>query len=277
LLSFALGDLITTMDREREAAKAEAVALDKDLALTAAVQGLLLPKKDAYESSALSLAGFYAPAQRCGGDWWWYEPLPDGRIVVLLGDVTGHGAGAAMVTAAVAAAYRAAPDRLRRGDVAGLLESLNANLVAICAGRHHMSFAAVEIDPSRLVAKLWTAGAPAVLVLRKGGTIVPLASSGRPLGEPELVIGAAEVQLERGDRIFVFSDGLPELSRSNGKQLGYRGVSRLLRGTSGRKPAEARQAIAAALRDDRSLEPQHDDITFVLIDLADPAVKQRAA
>ena len=79
--------------------------MEQDLALTGAVQHMLLPSDDVVYEPDLRVAGFYRPASRCGGDWWWFERLADGHALVLLGDVTGHGAGAVV--------------GCRRGGVAG--------------------------------------------------------------------------------------------------------------------------------------------------------------
>jgi len=278
LLSFALGDHISSINKEKDSVKAEAVALERDLAVGGAVQQLFLPKQDHYRSSSLSLRGFYAPAARCGGDWWWYEPLSHGRVQVLLGDVTGHGAGAAMVTAGVAAAYRSLPEATRHGgDVRAVVAALNNSLVSICAGAHHMTLAAVEIDPGRGLVRFWSAGAPAALLMHKDGTIDHLGAAGRPLGEPELVVGQAEAALHPGDRLFIFSDGLPEMTRANGRQLGYRGVSRMLQETLGQPNEEARAQLTASLDEARKQQPQLDDIAFVLIDLDGLETEQKAA
>jgi sigma-B regulation protein RsbU (phosphoserine phosphatase) len=199
-------------------------------------------------------------------------------VQVLLGDVTGHGAGAAMVTAGVAAAYRAIPEQARcEGDVTDVMRGLNASLVDICAGAHHMTLAALEIDPTHHIARFWSAGAPAALVMHKDGRIDHLGAAGRPLGDPELVIGHAQIELAPGDRIFIFSDGLPEMNRSNGRQLGYRGVSRMLHDTLGRDNDQARAHLLASLDDVRKQQPQADDIAFVLIDLDGQHTELKAA
>jgi serine phosphatase RsbU (regulator of sigma subunit) len=277
LLSFALGDHISMINREKDAAKAEAVAMERDLALTGAVQQLFLPKEEAFRSPALALTGFYAPAARCGGDWWWYEPLPDGRVRVLLGDVTGHGAGAAMVTAGVAAAYRALPEDVRHGeDVRRVIAALNESLVGICSGAHHMTLAALDVDPRHGRAHFFSAGAPAALVLRADASIEHLGAVGRPLGDPKLVVGEAHLSLHAGDRLFVFSDGLPEMARANGRQLGYRGVSKLLAETRANSNAEARAQLSAALDVVRQSHPQQDDIAFVLVDVGDVGAEATA-
>src|SRR5690606_774772 len=69
------------------------------------------------------LCGLYAPATRCGGDWWSAHVLSGGRALVLVGDVTGHGVAAAMVTAAAKGCYDVALRLMGDGvDLAGLME-----------------------------------------------------------------------------------------------------------------------------------------------------------
>jgi serine phosphatase RsbU (regulator of sigma subunit) len=266
LLSFALADKISAIELEKEAARAEAIVLEKDLAITGAVQSMFLPKQSTFRGRELALAGFYRPATRCGGDWWWYEPQPDGRLLVFVGDVTGHGVGPAMVTAAVASAYRTVPAEVRGADVRQLLQILGARLYEICGGTYQMSIAALEVDPGRGRLALWTAGCPPVFILGQNGEITLLSKASNAMGDPEPNLGAVDHELAVGDRIFVFSDGLPEFVKANGKQLGYKGVQAMLRATVGAPTEEAREQLLTAF--DRLVDssPQHDDLTFVLVD-----------
>jgi len=266
LLSFALGDLIKLIEREKEQAKAEAMAMERDLALTGAVQQLFLPKQEDYREGDLALVGVYRPATKCGGDWWWYERMGT-RLLVLVGDVTGHGAGAAMMTAAVAAAYRGLGSDRGPDAVVGRVRALDDSFRAIAGGMHHMSLAALEIDPARRQLRLVSAGAPAVFVLHASGSVSPLIAPGSLIGEDELDLGDLTFDLTAGDRIFVFSDGLLDLPRPNGRPLGYKGVERMLAETRGRDLRQARDDLAAAL--DRGGGASHliDDVTFVLIDV----------
>lgn len=277
LLSFALGDHISTINAERDAARTAAIALERDMAVTGTVQRLFLPRQDTFEAPGLALRGFYAPAAQSGGDWWWYEPSGDGRVRVLLGDVTGHGVGAAMVTAGIAAAYRALPEAVRHGDVRTLIAALNDSMAGICAGAHHMTLGALEVDPGCGDARLWSAGAPAALIMRADGTIEELVAAGRPLGAPELQVGEARARVSAGDRIFVFSDGLHELVLTGGRQLGYRGVSRMLRKTLGRTGGDAYDAVARELGAALTATPQLDDIAFVLIDVTAAVAAEQVA
>jgi len=277
LLSFALGDQIAILNAERDAAKTAALTMERDLAVTATVQRLFLPKQDTFESESIALRGYYAPAAQSGGDWWWYESGQGDRVRVLLGDVTGHGVGPAMVTAGVAAAYRTIPDEMRRGDIRAVIAVVNQSLAGLCNGAHHMTFGALEIDPHAGKVRLWSAGAPAALILHSDGTIDALAARGTPLGSRSFTVGEATAAVGPGDRIFVFSDGLHELSLASGRQLGYRGVTRMLQRTAGRNADEARAQVAGELGAVIATSDQLDDIAFVIVDLLDRTDARKAA
>ena len=82
---------------------AEKSRMDKDLEIVQTVQTTLLPPAELVERGGLSFAGKLHTAGICGGDWWTYRDLADGKLLLAIGDVTGHGASAAMITAAAKA------------------------------------------------------------------------------------------------------------------------------------------------------------------------------
>jgi len=267
LLSFALGDRIKITETEREAAQARAIALDQDLALSGAVQQLFLPQEHHVLADDLELMGFYRPAARCGGDWWWHERTINGALLVVLGDVTGHGAGAAMLTGAVASSFRTLPVD-QRARPHGLLEGVDERFRGIAGGtEHHMTMVAFTVDATAAKIEMCNAGAPPLFVMHSDETVTPMVAPGSLIGADDLVIGDADMALRPGDRIFAFSDGLPELTRRNGRQLGYAGVKRLLQKTAGLTIQTARDTLVDALDGALGTEHQEDDYSFVLIDV----------
>jgi serine phosphatase RsbU (regulator of sigma subunit) len=88
-------------------------------------------------------------------------------------------------------------------------------------------------------------------------------------------VGEAECSFGPGDRLFAFSDGLTELVKGNGKQLGYRGVKQLLDATRGAPLADVRGKLSDVLDETRRVEPLHDDVTFVVVEHAPAAAAAR--
>src|SRR5262249_23318913 len=112
----------------RMAARAgERAVLAREVELAATVQAELLPGKGPHVFGDVTVVGSWPPATRCAGDFWGVYPLDAGRVLVAIGDVTGHGVASAMVAAAVAGAC----DVCSRRDPAKL--ELDELLVALDA------------------------------------------------------------------------------------------------------------------------------------------------
>lgn len=214
--------------------------------------------------------GFYRPAAQCSGDWWWHE-VQQNRVIVLVGDVTGHGAASAMLTASTAAHYRLLIRRDPDIELDTLLEDLNAEFVDVCQGAYNMTMSAVTIDVQTLNMRWFNAGSPAVLILSSTGKVLSLSSAGTALGNEPFSLGTREKRLEAGDRVFLYTDGLPEMVLPNGRQLGIRNLSKFLKATRGRPLEEAVQAMVDALDKARGDTPLDDDLTFVFVDIAGPS------
>src|SRR5205085_8451616 len=78
--------------------------LEKELELARTIQETLVPTADLIERGPIKVAGHFQPATQCGGDWWAVHDLPGDKVLIIIGDVTGHGVPAAMITAAAKAA-----------------------------------------------------------------------------------------------------------------------------------------------------------------------------
>lgn len=242
--------------------------MEKDLELSASVQSLLLPKNRVRATDEVILSGFYRPASQCGGDWWWYGTRPDGSTLVIVGDVTGHGAGPAMITASIAAHFLALHRTNPAMEISSVLSDLHQQLHQFAGGTYCMTAMAVEIDPKKKVAKFWSAGAPAAYVLPKEGAAKPIVVPGTPLGGPgEFNTGLKEVPLSAGDRVFVSSDGIPEANLSTGKVLGSKRMLQLLKDSRAMDPTESLEFIVKAVDGLRGDLSQDDDYTSVVIDV----------
>jgi len=78
-------------------------AVRKELEVSGAAQQLLIPPQAVIDLPPLRFAGHFQSADECGGDWWTVAALPRGRALVVVGDVTGHGIAAALITCAAKA------------------------------------------------------------------------------------------------------------------------------------------------------------------------------
>jgi sigma-B regulation protein RsbU (phosphoserine phosphatase) len=248
------------------------VAAEVDLA--AAVQQAFIPDGRPRGLGPVELAGSFIPASQCGGDWWAALELPDeAGTLVLVADVTGHGIGAARITAAARGAYDSAV-RLGGGatDLEGLMAALDAAVRRVGAGHYHMTCFAALIGLDRRV-RFTSAGHVAPYVARPAGDgrvqIDALVARGNPLGIGTGTGAAAVVEqtLRPGDLVLFYSDGLIDCVSPTGERLGDRRMQRLLRDivTDGLDIGAVRDRIEQVVHDFAAGAPQPDDITFVAV------------
>lgn len=157
----------------------------------------------------IELAARYQPAStfQLGGDWWDAFPLPDGRIVFVVGDVAGHGVSAASAMTQVRTAMRA---YLFDGhDPATCLDKLDLLMAGLLDQRVATAVLAV-LDPATGRVELASAGHPPPLVITRGAAEIadlpvrPLLGVG--LGEAETVV----LDLPSGAVLLLYTDGLVE-------------------------------------------------------------------
>ena len=254
-------------ERVRRAEREGRLAVvERDLELTGAVQSFFLPEQNEINTPRLQVFGLYKPADACGGDWWWHEPLSGGRHVVMVGDVTGHGPGPAMVTAAVATAFRVLIEN-GLDDVTDGLQRLNREVLRVAKGKYHMTMAALEIDE---VTGRWifhSAGAPPVLSLNSQGKHKVHFCTGAPLGtETGFEIGRVEGRLESADRLLMYTDGIPEIVLLNGRTLGMRRFAQLYERTRGQDVHDAAATMVHHADECQAGQSQLDDWTFTIIE-----------
>jgi serine phosphatase RsbU (regulator of sigma subunit) len=248
------------------------VEVAKEVELAAAVQEAFVPGTESITCGAVRMCGIYAPASRCGGDWWSAHELADGRTLVLIGDVTGHGVAAAMVTAAAKGCYDVAIRMMGNDvDIVRLLDLLHSAVRRTGGDEFYMTCFATLIDPRAGTVTYANAGHVVPYVAHKNADgklkLDVLVARGNPLGvstTPEYV--AHTRPIHRGDVMVWYTDGVVECTNRSGRQYGDRRFQRALRRFA------AKELDVDGLRDSVVREavmfheghPPADDITLVV-------------
>ena len=235
---------------------------DRELDGMAEVQRLLLPPS-VPPIPRMEIATSYEPSRRAGGDHYDFMELPDGRWGIIVADVSGHGAAAAMGVASLHAIVRAAPVK---GSPAALLGWANRQLADGYAGRLSSfvtAFYAV-FDPASRELVYGSAGHNPPR-LRSGQGVRPLDDAqSLPLGiMPDEPYREARLGLERGDVLVLYTDGITEARDGAGELFD---VERLDRAVL-RSVPEAATTLGSVLRAVRSFSRaarRQDDQTLVV-------------
>lgn len=207
--------------------EAKLEALRHDLDIAKRIQEGLFPKTPP-EIPGYDIAGWSKPADQTGGDYYDWIALPNGRMAVMLGDVTGHGIGPALLMAICRAYTRATfPSQLELQEA---MRRLNALLSDDVGEGRFITFAVAVLDPATGEVEVLSAGHGPILLRRTPGgacTLAETEGTGLPLGiMPEEEYGVPlRWKLEPGDTLLLVTDGFFEQGRDSDTQL-Y-GVERL--------------------------------------------------
>lgn len=209
LLANMVAVKITNSRLEQEERALEAIR--RELALAARIQTNLLPTSIP-EVEGYRIFAHQEPCEDIGGDLYDVRQLPDGRVWLILGDVTGHGVGAALLMANCMAGLQILEDQVT--DPLTLVEFLERHLERnVEIGQYVTLFAGI-LDPASGKLDYVNAGHPPPLVLGPGDD-AHLVTCGPPVailpGTQERV--RRETVIEPGRTLLVFSDGVTEFSR----------------------------------------------------------------
>ncbi len=240
-------------------------ALDQELKIARTIQQRLLPQKPP------SVPGFHIAARQSmcsdvGGDYYDFLQLASGELAIAIGDVAGHGIGSALLASEARTALR---ESLSRGDSLELcLEHLNDVLQADTSADMYMTFILGFLEPRRRRFRFGNAGHHMPLLLR-GDRVERLAAAGSniPLGVRHgLKFGLEDrLDLEPGDLLVLFTDGLWEATDARGRRFGTAGLENALLASRRRSEAEIVDAVFDAVARHRAtLEPE-DECTLIVL------------
>jgi sigma-B regulation protein RsbU (phosphoserine phosphatase) len=183
--------------------------LERELANAAGMQRLILPSALPADP-ALDFAAYYRTSRYAGGDYYDVLSLGGRRFGLIVADVSGHGASAAIVMAMIRAVLHASRDA--RDDPAGLLRALNQHFCYLWETATFATALYGVIDAGRRTLQIACAGHPPPLLLRGEATAAPLAIEAVPaLFWAELTaIPVVRHDLQPGDRLVFYSDGITE-------------------------------------------------------------------
>jgi sigma-B regulation protein RsbU (phosphoserine phosphatase) len=233
-----------------------------ELSEAAATQRSLMPR-ELPQMPGYPVAAEWVPARQVGGDYLDVLRLADDRLALCIADVMGKGMPAALLMSNLQALVRSLAGEVR--GPAGLATRVNRSMAAnIAAGKFvTLFYAVVEHARGKLI--YTNAGHHAPILVRSSGEVQRLAGSGTVLGVfPNWIYDQDEIDLAAGDRLVLFTDGIPEAENAEGEPFGE---ERLLDAVVGNRDLGAKplqEAILRAVTRFAGPEPQ-DDVALVVL------------
>jgi len=245
------------LDADRERAR-----IAQELATATHIQRGLLPESPP-TIAGWELDAFIEACNEVGGDLYDFHVRPDGRLVFLVGDVTGKGMGAALLMSSFLASARVLYDSC--ADPADLSRRLGAMLHRTTDRRRFVTGVVGCLDTATGRLDYVNAGHPPPLLARGGG-LRELESGGPPFGVlPEFPYATLSTVIEPGETLALFTDGIPEAQKGEAMfdDAGVRAA--VLEESGAADLATMRERLLARVDEFLAGSPRTDDITLLLM------------
>lgn len=199
--------------------------LEQELRIARLIQQTLLPR-ELPQLPGWQVAAYYRPAREVGGDFYDFLKLPDGKLGMIVADVTDKGVPAALVMATTRSVLRAAAERLvTPGKV---LARVNDQLVPDIPDNMFVTCLYSVLDPAKRTLRFANAG-HGLAFRRSSDGVTELRAVGMPLGlMPQMQYEENEVELSPGDTVLFQSDGLAEAHNERSEMFGFPRVKQLM-------------------------------------------------
>ena len=250
---------------ERKRAERELRQNQEQFRVAREIQQRLFPKS-APALAGFDIAGASYPAEATGGDYFDYLPMLNDCVGIIVGDVTGHGVGPALLMAETRAYLRVLTGR--REDVGEILTRANGVLAEDVGQERFITLFMARLDPAARSFAYASAGHPTGYVLDSAGKVkLTLPRTGVPLGiHPDTqYVSSPVIPLAPGDLVLLLTDGIEESMSLDNAFFGNDQIFNVVRANLAKSAREIVEALYAAVRQFSNNAPQADDVTAIVI------------
>lgn len=252
--------------------------MDLELETAGNTQKAFLPKQIP-DIPNLDLGHYYQPAHGAGGDWFGYMTEIGGFLYICIGDVTGHGISSALVGASVGTSVKIIEDFYSEKQLffspAHLLTSLNKRVLQAGEGKYLMTFFTLAIDLKNGMCHFANAGHNHPLLFREGKN-KNLLSTGSPLGATkQWHYQEGKIQLETGDFLFLYTDGVVECVNHDGQMWGNKNLLKAIKSIPSDSASGIAEGVVQKMNEFCEGHPFTDDTTIVVCRVVEPFPEQK--
>lgn len=248
---------------------AQKARMESELATAKEVQETLLPENK-YEDESLMLKGFYLPASECGGDLWYHHSTQD-KFFLFMGDATGHGVPAALITSAARTILAVCMDE-NIWSPSRVLSMMNKALCTVAKGEKMMTAMALVYDRNTKTLTYSNASHdPAFIVpliedrkIKKTDLRFLLGVNSKRLGHnPEEEYQEESITLDPKELLFIYTDGLIDATNKDGEVFGERTLLKIATDMGSKKNHKNLiDTLEKQVKEYTDHVEQPDDITF---------------
>jgi sigma-B regulation protein RsbU (phosphoserine phosphatase) len=257
LISLFLVNLIVLLE------VADRLSLKGELEVAREIQRAMLPS-GTYAVGDIEICGLTRPANTVGGDFYDVLPLPDGRVIITVGDVAGKGSPAALLMALLLAVLRTLVEE--QLEASALVERLNIQICRHTPASRFITLFYALYTPSTGTLTYVNAGQNPPLIRRANGRYERLPATGVALGMFEHSrYESVESRLDPGDMLVLYSDGITEAEDPSGQPLEETGLELVLERYAAEPPAVIGTRVLAAVEEHAKQSRFGDDLTILVL------------
>jgi serine phosphatase RsbU (regulator of sigma subunit) len=274
-----LADSAQKLDTLNQRLKEENLRMGAELDIVRQMQQLILPNPEELEIEGLDIAGYMEAADEVGGDY--YDVLnTDGVVTLGIGDVTGHGLESGILMLMAQTAVRTLKE-IRETDPVRFLDALNRTL--------YKNVQRMNSEKSLTLAILnYSEGWVSIsgqheetLIVRNGGQVERMNTMdlGLPIALHDDIaefISHISIELQLGDGIVLYTDGIPEAKDINKKQYGVEQMCEVISQNWHLSAQEIKQAVIDDLRRHIGTQKVFDDITLLVVKRTQLGVEKKS-
>jgi sigma-B regulation protein RsbU (phosphoserine phosphatase) len=235
----------------------------RELDQAAEIQRSFLPA-NAPKVAGADLAGYNAACRTVGGDYYDFFTYPNGRVAMVLGDVSGKGMPASLMMMGLQARVQVLADEPQ--NLAAVINRLNKITCQNCPSNRFITFFICVLDPATGDLAFCNAGHNPPVIVRANGAVENLEGGGPPLGILSVVnYTEYRAKLETGDVLAIYSDGVTEATNAKDEEFGDDDrFAAVLKANRRKSASEIVAAVNQALTEFAAGSPQADDITLMV-------------
>ncbi len=256
-IGYTLFILVITSENKRRA------RLEAEFAIAQSIQNSLLPTS-VCKTDWCEIAGATSPATEVAGDYFDVLQLSENEIVVAVADVSGHGVGAGIISAMTKSALRA--ELQHSSQPSSVLQHLNTSVFQVTDKKMFVTFAYILLNKQTHTAHLATAGHPPLLLHKSDNSIQEIRTPNLALGMQEhTTFNDTLVHFERGDALYLFTDGITEATNTQKEQFSLDKLRELLQDVQRPSAEKLSASVVASVRSFTETNGLPDDATMVVV------------
>jgi sigma-B regulation protein RsbU (phosphoserine phosphatase) len=259
----------------------EKVRLEAELKIAQGIQANLLPAQESTEYKGISIAADYFPATECAGDWYHYHHNASGHeTIVVIADVSGHGAGSSIFTALIAGIYADfCAEESGPWDIERFFRKTSQIIHQFGRGSWHASMMVARYSEASSTVDVYAAGHPPAFYhdsrqfLSRNVADAPTQPRYRKVLVPGEVLGLSDepkigkvsLAFAKGDSLFLYTDGLVEAKNAQGRMLTARALESMLRKTHDLPASQSIGQITSDWKSHKGNAAAPDDVCVVYL------------